>query len=74
VRAGGVEIVNACGSLAWQALGAQAGGMDIVQACACMGGGTAQQNGDCACVDPQLRKPEGHGLADIVNVCGSLAW
>jgi hypothetical protein len=38
-----------CGSLAWQALGAQACGVNIVQGCASLGV-VAQQKGDGACL------------------------
>jgi hypothetical protein len=56
----------------------------------CRPGGTAQQSRDPACVDRQLGRSWGRGLAEwrlcrpvqalgpglaeIVNVCGSLAW
>jgi hypothetical protein len=36
--------------------------------------GTAQQNGDSACVDRWHSRPWAHGPAEIVNVCGSQGW
>jgi hypothetical protein len=60
-----------------------------VEACADLGG-VAWWSRDCACVDHQLGRPwgrglaeqrlcrpvqaGGHGLAEIRNVCGSPAW
>jgi hypothetical protein len=44
-----VEIVNTCGSPAWQALGAQPNGAEIVQACAGMMF-TAQWRGEHVCL------------------------
>jgi hypothetical protein len=47
--------------------------VEILQACVGLGG-MVQWNGDCACVDPWIGRPEGRGLVEIVNVCGLLAW
>jgi hypothetical protein len=56
-----------------QALGSWPSGMEIVRVCISgMAGheGVAWQSRDCA----GLCRPGGHGLAEIVNVCGSLAF
>jgi hypothetical protein len=51
-----------CGSLAWQALGAQACGVNIVQGCASLGV-EAQWNRDSACLYLWHGRPWGHVLA-----------
>jgi hypothetical protein len=55
-----------CGSLAWQALGAQACRVDIGQAWAGLES-TTQQNGDHACVYLRRGRPWGYGSVLIMQ-------